>query len=105
MIMQTSKSFTVLLLSSLAAALPQEQVNDPQVTLTTITVGLPTSCSFKPTQTITATTGCETPCSTYADNCWWDNGLGHNDHYTHYLPDAYADASIGYCYIVALNDP
>ncbi|KAJ0122196.1 hypothetical protein J7T55_002708 [Diaporthe amygdali] len=72
MIMQTSKSFAVLLLSSIAAALPQEQVNDPQVTLTTITVGLPTSCTFKPTQTITATTGCETPCSTYADNCWWD---------------------------------
>ncbi|KAI7781916.1 hypothetical protein LA080_014097 [Diaporthe eres] len=73
--MQSSKSLAVLLLSSIATALPQEQGNPPQVTLTTITVGLPSSCTLRPTQTITATTGCPTSCSTYADNCWWDYGV------------------------------
>lgn len=58
--------------SSVVAAMPQEQGEAPQVTLTTITIGLPSSCTMRPTQTITATTGCPTPCATWADNCWDD---------------------------------
>lgn len=58
--------------SSIVAALPQEQGDAPPFTLTTVTIGLPASCTMRPTQTITATTGCPTPCATWANNCWDD---------------------------------
>ncbi|KAH8761212.1 hypothetical protein F5883DRAFT_130122 [Diaporthe sp. PMI_573] len=73
--MQSFKSIAILLLSSIVAALPQEKGGAPSYTLTTITIGLPSSCTMKPTQTITATTGCPTPCATWANNCWDDRAV------------------------------